>query len=282
MPSSPRISLTLIVKNEASNLEPCLAGIRELVHEVIVVDTGSTDGTRQIAERLGAQVFDFAWIDDFAAARNAAIGHATGDWIFWLDADDRIDTDNLARLKRLFGSLRDENAGYRMTCRSIDRAGSATITDHFRLFRNRPDIRWAYRIHEQILPAIRRTNGVLRETDVVIIHTGYADPATHRRKLERNLALLELALREHPGETSVLYHLAVNYTAVGRPADALPVLKEGLSRAGSNDPYIRNFYGQLAGRISSSGSAMKRWLPAAPGRPGSPMTPNCCSPKPRS
>ena len=110
----PRVSLTVIVRNEEANLPTCLDSVDGLVHEIIVVDTGSTDRTKEIAARYGAKVFDFAWRDDFAAARNESLRHATGDWIFWLDADDSIDRENRDRLRSLFGRLPDENAAFLM------------------------------------------------------------------------------------------------------------------------------------------------------------------------
>jgi glycosyltransferase involved in cell wall biosynthesis len=80
--------------------------VRELVDEIIVVDTGSTDRTKEIALQLGARVFDFKWVDSFAAARNESLRRATGEWIFWLDADDRLDEANRQKLAVLFDELR--------------------------------------------------------------------------------------------------------------------------------------------------------------------------------
>ncbi len=86
-----RVSLTMIVRNEEHNLPRCLESVRGLFDEIVVVDTGSTDRTAEIARDFGARVFDFVWVDDFAAARNAALARATGDYAFWLDADDVVD-----------------------------------------------------------------------------------------------------------------------------------------------------------------------------------------------
>ena len=83
-----RTSLTMIVRDEQHNLPNCLSSVAGLFDEIVVVDTGSTDRTREIALEFGARVFDFVWVDDFAAARNAALARATGDYAFWLDADD--------------------------------------------------------------------------------------------------------------------------------------------------------------------------------------------------
>src|SRR2546430_1929302 len=108
---SQRVSLSMIVKNEAHRLGKCLGSVAVLVDEIIIVDTGSTDGTQELAAKYGAKVIDFPWRDDFAAARNMGLDHATGEWIFWLDADHWLDEENRQRLKRLFASLTDENVG---------------------------------------------------------------------------------------------------------------------------------------------------------------------------
>jgi glycosyltransferase involved in cell wall biosynthesis len=148
------VSLCLIVKDEEPNLDACLASVDGLFDEIVVVDTGSTDRTKEIARRHGAKVFDFPWVDSFAAARNASLEHATSQWIFWLDADDRLDAENRQTFRALLATLGDENAAYALKCRCLPdpTTGAVTVVDHVRLFRNRPDVRWRYRVHEQILP----------------------------------------------------------------------------------------------------------------------------------
>ncbi len=94
-----KVSLSMIVRNEETNLATCLASAADLVDEMIVMDTGSTDRTKEVAARFGARIFDFPWCDDFSAARNASADHANGDWLFILDADDVIDEPNRQRLK---------------------------------------------------------------------------------------------------------------------------------------------------------------------------------------
>jgi glycosyltransferase involved in cell wall biosynthesis len=104
----PRVSLCLMVKNEAAHLPACLRSAADVVQEMIVVDTGSTDDTKEVAASLGARVFDFAWVDSFAAARNESLRHATGDWIFWLDGDEYLDETNRHKARALFASLGQE------------------------------------------------------------------------------------------------------------------------------------------------------------------------------
>src|SRR6266568_212803 len=99
------ISLCLMARNEETKLAACLQSAADLADETIIVDTGSSDGTLELASKLGAGVFEFPWCDDFAAARNECIRHATGDFIFWMDADERIDEVNRQKLRSLFQNL---------------------------------------------------------------------------------------------------------------------------------------------------------------------------------
>jgi hypothetical protein len=139
-----RVSLCMIVKDEEKNLAECLTPVTGLFDEVIVVDTGSSDRTKEVARRCGAKVYDFIWVDSFAAARNESLRHAGGAWIFWLDGDERLDEANLEKLRRLLGELRDENNAYMMCQRSApdQLTGATLIVDQARLFRNLPAARW--------------------------------------------------------------------------------------------------------------------------------------------
>jgi GT2 family glycosyltransferase/thioredoxin-like negative regulator of GroEL len=240
----PRVSLCMIVKNEEDNLPACLATVADLVDEVVVVDTGSTDRTRAVAAGSGARVFDFPWVDDFAAARNESLRHAGGEWIFWLDADDRLDAENRARLRGLLAGLNDENMAYVMkcVCRSEQADGSVTVVDHVRLFRNHPDLQWKYRVHEQILPALRRLKTEVRWADVTIEHLGYEDPALRGRKLQRDLRLLRLEVAERPDDPFTLFNLGSVYQELGRHAEALPLLKGSLERSHPSDSIVRKLY----------------------------------------
>jgi hypothetical protein len=110
-PAKASVSLTMIVKNEQENLPNCLASVAGVFDEIIVVDTGSTDRTKEIAREFGAKVFDFVWIDNFAAARNEALSRATGDYAFWLDADDVVEPPERVKLVALLAGLRKPSTG---------------------------------------------------------------------------------------------------------------------------------------------------------------------------
>jgi glycosyltransferase involved in cell wall biosynthesis len=102
----------MIVRDEEENLRACLASAADLFDEIVVVDTGSADRTAEVARSFGARLFDFVWVDDFAAARNAALARATGDYAFWLDADDRLEPPQRDRLRALFDALPAAGAAY--------------------------------------------------------------------------------------------------------------------------------------------------------------------------
>jgi GT2 family glycosyltransferase/predicted Zn-dependent protease len=248
LPNHQRVSLCMIVRDEERNLPECLRSVRDLVDELIIVDTGSSDHTRDVAGAWGARVFEFRWVDNFSAARNESIRHATGGWIFWMDADDRIDPDHRERLRALFASLNDENAAYVMKCLCVpaEPSGAVTAVDHVRLFRNRPEHRWRYRVHEQILPALRSTGADVRWCDAAIRHIGYADPALRRRKLQRDLRLLTLERAEQPDDPFTLFNLGSVYQEMGRLPEAVQFLRESLGRSHTRDSIVRKLYALIA------------------------------------
>jgi GT2 family glycosyltransferase/tetratricopeptide (TPR) repeat protein len=241
-------SLCMIVKNEAENLPHSLGSAADLFDDIVVVDTGSTDRTKEVATQLGARVFDFAWCDSFSAARNESIRHATGEYIFWLDGDDHLDEANRQKLRVLLEGLTEENVAYSMKCLCLPdaRSHASTQVDHMRLFRNHPQIRWQYRVHEQILPAIRASGGEVRFADVIIHHSGYIDNALRQKKLERDLRLLRLEEAEHPADPFTLFNLGAITQELGRHVEAIPLLRQSLARSQPSDSIVRKLYALLS------------------------------------
>ena len=240
----------MIVKNEQNNLPACLRSVAGLFDEIVVVDTGSTDRTREIAREFGARVFDFVWVNDFAAARNAALARAKGDYAFWLDADDVLDPPQRTQLKTLLDSLRPgDEAAYVVRC-SCDPGpngdGGQTVVDHIRLFPVREGVRWTYAVHEQILPALRRVNVQVRWTEVTVRHTGYTDPALRERKLQRDCKILEAELAERPDDPFVLFNLGS--IAVERQdwPSALGHLQRSLRGSAPTDSIVRKLFALIA------------------------------------
>jgi GT2 family glycosyltransferase/tetratricopeptide (TPR) repeat protein len=242
------VSLCMIVRNEADHLPDCLRSVAGLFKQTVVVDTGSTDNTREIARQFGAHVVDFPWPDSFGAARNESLRHARGRWILWLDADDRLDEDNRRKLQALLAGLGDERDAYVLKVRSVldGQRTSFRLLDQVRLFRNLPAVRWDYRIHEQILPAVNRAGGVVRWADVIIDHVGYVDPSARRRKLERNLRLLEMDFAERPEDGFTLFNLGWTLLDLGRAKEALAHLERALEQTRPSSSTLRKLYHLLA------------------------------------
>ena len=260
------VSACLIVKNAETSLPRSVASIADLVREVIVVDTDSKDATVARAQALGCRVYQFSWVDDFAAARNESIRHATSRWIFWFDDDEYLDEPNRQKLRVLLASLVDENAAYMMTQRSASPTGSARDLQHVRLFRNHPRIRWQYRVHEQIAPALLLAGHTIRPTDIVIQHSGYQDAQVHLQKLQRNARLLELDLQDHPNDGFLLFNLGTAYEELGHTAEAITLLRQSLERSPAGFSTIRDTYAALLQCQRRLGQKDEAWAVCLEGR----------------
>src|SRR3954471_22130226 len=218
------ISLCMIVRDEEAMLPRSLAAAAPHVDEVIVVDTGSTDRTIEIAHEFGATVIETEWTGDFGAARNVSFDAATSDWIVYLDADEVLAEGEGPKLRELTGRVWRE-AFFLVETNHTGGLEDGTAVHHnaLRVFRNRPEYRFSGRIHEQIAQTLP---GDLPErleaTGVRVEHYGYLGVVRHEKdKSRRNLELLERQLEEK-GETPFLhFNLGSEYGAVGEPRRAL-------------------------------------------------------------
>jgi tetratricopeptide (TPR) repeat protein len=122
---------------------------------------------------------------------------------------------------------------------------AATVVDHVRLFRNHSALRFSYRVHEQILPAVRRLGSAVRWSNVAVHHVGYQDRQLRTRKLQRDLRLLHLEDQDHPGDPFTLFNLGSVCQELGRPAEALPYLRRSLERSQPADSIVRKLYALL-------------------------------------
>jgi len=193
-------------------LPRCLESVQGLFDEIIVVDTGSVDRTKDIAAQYGAQIVEICWADDFSAARNASLEAATGDYAFWLDADDILEASERIKLEKLIASLQvgQRNAFVMPTLSDRDPGRSGVIiTDHVRLFPLSEEIRWQYRVHEQILMPLKQAGVVAKRADICIRHTGYSNPETKERKRQRDWKILQQELLSKPNDSFVLFNLGV-------------------------------------------------------------------------
>ncbi len=184
------LTLSMIVKNEEKHLKECLESVKNVVDEIIIVDTGSTDATAEIAKSYGAAVYNFEWINDFSAARNFALNKSSSDWILYLDADERLDANSIQEIKQITGVK--QRIGYYCTILSIDKENSRdNYIRYVRLFANYPGIMFYGKVHEQIEQSLLNEGLALIQSKVLIKHVGYNVPTEEKQlKAKRNLFLL--------------------------------------------------------------------------------------------
>ncbi len=246
------LSACMIVRNEQARLRQCLDSVRSVVDEIVIVDTGSTDKTREIASSAGARVFDFPWGDDFSAARNEAMRHARGEWILSVDADETMRPFPHAALeKKLCTST---IGGYYVLFRRRHRL---TPNWQMKLYRNRPAIQHKNVIHEAILPSqVRSVTGQsLGKISLLFEHAGYDGDLS--RKHARNLPLLLKRLQEepdYPWQSHAWCHLADIYEVLGRSGESIRAREHAvklLARKGRLHPVdCAAYLGFLARRIA--------------------------------
>ena len=225
----------MIVKNEERTLARCLDSIRSLEPEMVVVDTGSEDRTREIAVSYGACVaaFDFAFVD-FAAARNQALDRANGRWILVLDSDERLQSGSIPVIQELIE--RDENAGYYFERMNHRPNGEAATRDYVvRLFPNRPEYRYRGRVHETIDASILAAGGRLLRSAVRIDHDFSSDPEARRERNLRYIEILKEEIAADPADHTRLVFLAAEYHQLGRFDDAAEIA-ERIARLRPLDP----------------------------------------------
>lgn len=224
-----RLSACLIVRNEQANLPDCLVSAMGVADEIVVVDTGSTDDTVDVAAAYGAKIGVFEWCDDFAAARNASLELATGTWALWIDADERLSArSNTAFLSAM---IRPHFGGY--TIPIINYLSEDLQRDKLehrpcRLFQLRSEIRFEGKIHEQIAPSIERLGLPIAQLEGVHIeHYGYLkSQVTHRDKLERTISMLTSELKENPDDAFQLFNLGNAYFTEGNYAQAITAFQQ--------------------------------------------------------
>lgn len=215
----PKISLCMIVRDEAAHLGPCLESARHAVDEVVVVDTGSADHTMAVAREAGARVFEHPWQEDFSAPRNEACQRARGDFVLLLDADERLAPGAGAELRNIVGSAGFEcglvalhnadrlDASVPDVVRGAARAGEPILLP--RVFRRTPDLSWEGVVHEMPRRWLARPERSIVRTSIEIAHYG-AIPELRRQlgKNDRNLRLLEKRCARHADDTGARTYLA--------------------------------------------------------------------------
>ena len=217
------VGLAMIVRNEEANLPACLESVRGLFDQTVIVDTGSTDATVKIARRYWADVFRFEWCDDFSAARNFGLDRVRTDYVFRLDADDRLPPGQRKRLKRLLAGLRaDQPTAYACRVSSTEEGGQRSVSDEWRLWPHAPGRYFDGAVHERI--RIEDWGVPMVQTDLSIVHSGYSNFAEVHAKQLRNLTILERELAVVPCDPFVLFDYGRTAFGLGMASQARDAL----------------------------------------------------------
>ncbi len=229
--AEPRISLVMIAKDEQANLPRALESAARFVDEIILVDTGSTDRTVQIAESYGAKVHHHPWQGDFSLHRNQALSYAGGDWCLQLDADEALDPAGGPLLRELAAA--PEVMAYWVTIENVFSTGERTSFRWPRFFRRHPQVRYTRRVHN-----VLEVPGPVQPSTLRILHYGYDGDQSQRQA--RRLAMIRQWVAQEPDNWEAHYYLA--QTLVAQPETVEEAVREALGSlelargAGVTDP----------------------------------------------
>ncbi|MBD2462533.1 tetratricopeptide repeat protein [Oscillatoria sp. FACHB-1407] len=224
----------MIVKNEATNLPRCLNSVRHMADELVVLDTGSSDGTVAIAQSLGATVHHFAWTNDFSEARNESLKYVTGDWVLVLDADEVL-TAEIVPVMQL--AMQQENCLVINLLRQEIGATQSPYSLVSRLFRHHPAIEFRRPYHAMIDDSVAQLLKqephwqIVDLPEVAILHYGYEPGAiASRDKFQQARMTMERFLVKHPGDPYVCSKLGALYVEMGKVDYGIELLERGLAQ----------------------------------------------------
>ena len=248
----PKISLCMITKNEEALLGHCLQSVQGLVDEIVLVDTGSTDKTKEIASTFGAKVYDFVWCDDFSAARNAALQQAAGDWILVLDADEALDAESAEKIRNAVGES-EADAYYLLqlhyTNIYLTHPDFVPITnDKFkgffpcevlRLFKNSKDISFEFCVHETVKFSVLRSTKRMAKLPAAIHH--YHEMKGRGSIIKKQKYYSDLSfknIKEHPFYAKSYNDVAIYYNSIGDKEKAYDYCKKAAGLEPENIEYL--------------------------------------------
>ncbi|MGR3302300.1 MAG: glycosyltransferase [Candidatus Scalindua sp.] len=208
----PKITLCMIVKNEEAHVGRCLESVKGYVDEIVVVDTGSTDRTKEICLEHGAQVFEHPWEGSFSTARNQAMRHVNTEWILQLDADEIMEVESAPKIRDIVRSVHKSTANMcylTLFNRDIDdsKAKDLTSINTGKIIRMGIGAHYVNRIHNKLV-----CDGDTRVTGLKILHYGYhLDAETMKMKHERTMTMLLAQLEDMPDDPDTHYYLTIQY-----------------------------------------------------------------------
>lgn len=260
------ISLCMIVKDEEQYIEKCLQSTQDVVNEIIVVDTGSTDRTIEIAESFGAKIFHFSWNNDFSEARNFSLAQALGGWVLFLDADEELDHRDRHKLKETVRIAEADAFLFKVHSYVGEENNESDILLDGRvsLFRNQKEFRFKGAIHEEITSSIKKYGEYgIKPCGIRIIHYGYLDHVIERKKkTDRNKQIIHQELGKNNSNLFIKYALAVEFLQEGKYDSATEVLLNVVNKLTREDPFYSDALYKLciAMKESKKLTECKCWL----------------------
>ncbi|WP_113672571.1 glycosyltransferase [Vallitalea guaymasensis] len=225
-----KISLCMIVKNEEKHITKCLSSVKDYVDEIVIIDTGSTDSSKEIASRYTDRIYDFKWCNDFAKARNFSLSKATNDWVLILDADECVTNFNKKAIEQIMYS-NDKIVG---RLKRVNLFEDGNIVKKYiervnRLF-NKEYFQYEGIIHEQIIS--KNLNSYrIKPINIEVLHNGYMDEVVkNTNKLDRNIELLKKAIKEHPQDPYLFYQMGKSYFMGKKYKVACKSFKDAIDR----------------------------------------------------
>ncbi len=264
----PLLSVSMIVKNEEKFLPGCLESIRSIADEIVIADTGSSDSTIAIAQSYGAVVVQTSWEGDFARARNFSLERCTGQWVLYVDADERLDPAQADYIRAIVEHAPEETGAFLCTIVSPHRQRDNSTEHHSgaypRLFRNLgyPVVQFQGRVHEQISPSLLTAGKTIANSDIIIHHLGYEQSIeVMQKKVQRNFELLMRHIQEEPTNGQAWLHLGFTLAFMGKNSEAEEALKFAL-QLGNLNPHLEasaaSTLAQIAGAARRFSDAL-RW-----------------------
>jgi len=245
----PRLTVALIVRDAADLIAATLQCVQPIADQIVVVDTGSTDGTQGIAKTFGASVIEHAWTDDFSAARNCGWDHATGDWVLWLDAGEQLTPQAAAELRSFVQTQADPSKAYMLLVivPAADDHISGEQIGRIRLLPNRPDVRFTGRVRESVRPSLERTGLEVEGLHWRIWRTARDhDPAVKLARAQRDIHLVGLEIEEHGQRSVLLVALGDALANLGDRTSAAACFRKALQAASPGSTLMREaYYGLL-------------------------------------
>lgn len=226
------LSLCMIVKNEENTLGRCLESVKDIVDEIIIVDTGSTDDTIRVAKKYGAKIFFYKWDNSFANARNYSLSKASKDWILIMDADDELRSEDKNKVIKLINDENTKlNAYFGETLSYSGDFSDYNIYSNLniRIIKNGKGYKFSGDIHEQIIPGDEDKNktSIFGIADIKFYHYGYLkETVDNKNKRKRNMDIINKILEKDPNNTFMLYNMGIEYSAKGEYLEALKYLEK--------------------------------------------------------